>query len=895
MKNCWLIAVAMLFGLASPAVGELVWDQLPPLPDEFGFGGPAAGVHNDALIVAGGANFPDAAPWEGGQKVWHDRIFVLEREAGGQVAAKWREAGTLPKRIAYGVSISTPQGMLLIGGEQDGEAIADVYRLKWDAQTKNVSIETLPSLPRPASYIAGGKIGSVVYIAAAARSQGADRLDKKFFWSLDLDAIATQAEATWLELEPYPGSPRHKAVAATQALGTSQQNFFLISGSNPRFAPDGSADLAKFEHFTDAYRYDPKSGEWSRIADLPVIAEPRDLPDKAKYAEAKWPVAAGVGIDVGQSHVLVFSGSTGRYITLPVDQRPLFPSTVLAYHTITDTWTEAGQMPQGVVTTSVTRWGERGAEDERIVIPSGEIRPGVRTNKVQSLRIQGFTAKFGAINYGVLIAYLAGMLAVGGFFAFRTQSTNDFFRGGQRVPFWVAGLSIFATMLSSITFVALPAKAYATDWLYYVAQLTILPIALIVVVLVIPFFRFIDATSAYEYLEKRFSRIVRLIASAQFVMFQIGRMAIVMYLPALALATITPLTVMQCVLVMGVLSVIYCTLGGVEAVVWTDAIQTVVLMAGLLVAIFVVVINVEGGLMAVARTAHQDGKLHLANVDFSWGSYATTSVWVIFVGQLFQSLYSYSSDQAVVQRYLTTKDERSARRAMWTTAWMGVFGSLLFFMMGSALYVFYKSHPQMLDVGMRSDAIFPLFIATELPVGIAGLVVAGVFAAAQSTISTSMNSTATAIVTDFCVPFNVCKTDAGYLWLARAFTAILGVAGTAIGCWLVVLNETSMIDTFIKIIGLFGGAVCGLFMLGMLTRRASAIGSLIGSVCGFAAVLYVMSYTATSFFLYAMVGTVVTFAVGYAVSLLSQPPADRQLTGLTIYDRRAAMDGSTAS
>jgi len=888
MKNWSIVFTLLLFGLASPLRAELSWEQLPPLPDEFGFGGPAAGVHADTLIVAGGANFPDAPPWEGGEKVWHNRIFALEKGPDGQPVEAWRQAGTLPKRIAYCASISTPQGVVLVGGEEDGQAIADVYRLVWDAQTKKVKVESLPSLPRPASYIAGGKIGSVIYIAAAGRSEGADRLDQKFFWSLDLSSLDQSSNPAWKALEPYPGSPRHKAVAAVQGKGDSGEKLFLISGSNPRFLADGTADLANFEHFTDSYYYDPATAAWTQIADLPVVDDPRDLPNEAKFAEEKWPVAAATGVGVGQSHVLVFSGSTGRYITLPVDERPLFPTTVLAYHTITGTWTTAGQMPVGVVTTSITRWGKKGSEEERIVIPSGEIKPGVRTNKVQSLSIKGFAAEFGALNYGVLIAYLAGMLVVGGLFALRTQSTDDFFRGGQRVPFWVAGLSIFATMLSSITFVALPAKAFATDWLYYVAQLTILPIALIVVVVVIPFFRFIDATSAYEYLEKRFSRIVRLIASAQFVMFQIGRMAIVMYLPALALATITPLTVMQCVLVMGVLSIIYCTLGGVEAVVWTDAIQTLVLMGGLLVAILVVVANVEGGAAAVARTAHQDGKLHWANIDFSWGSYATTAVWVVFLGQLFQSLYSYSSDQAVVQRYLTTKDERSARRAMWTTAWMGVFGSLMFFVMGSALYVFYKAHPQSLDVGMRSDAIFPLFIATELPAGLAGLVVAGIFAAAQSTISTSMNSTATAIVTDFCMPFNLCKDDAGYLRLARLLTATLGVAGTAIGCWLVVLNETSMIDTFIKVIGLFGGAVCGLFMLGMLTRRATAVGSLVGSLCGFAAVLYVMNYTRTNFFLYGMVGTIVTFVVGYLVSCLSSPPRQTQLMGLTIYDRQAA-------
>lgn len=879
-------ALLLLFSIlpAAPVGAELVWEQLPPLPDAIGFGGPAAGVHNNALIVAGGANFPEAPPWEGGQKVWHDRIFVLEKDADNAPTKEWIDAGTLPKRIAYGLSVSTPDGLLIIGGEEDGTAIADVYRLRWNPAKRQIEIESLPPLPQAASYICGGRIGQVVYVIAAARSEGADRLDQKFFWALDLEKLRADSATQWTELPACPGEPRHKAIAAVQALGSNQQNLFVIGGSNPRYLPDGSPDLANFENYSDAYRFDPKENSWTRVADLPVIEDPRDLPNEQKFAGEKWTVTAGTGIGVGQSQVLVFSGATGRYLTLPVDERPEFPGTVLAYHTITDTWAEAGQMPTGVVTTSITTWGETGPQ-QRIVIPSGEVKPGVRTNQVQSLRIENFTAEFGSVNYGILITYLVGMLAVGGFFAFRTQSTDDFFRGGQRVPFWVAGLSIFATMLSSITFVALPAKVYATDWLYYVAQLTIIPIAMIVVWMAIPFFRYIDATSAYEYLEKRFSRLVRLIASAQFVAFQIGRMAIVMYLPALALATITPLSVMQCVLAMGVLSVIYCTLGGVEAVVWTDALQTIVLMGGLLVAIVVVLANVEGGASTVMQTALDDGKLHWANFDFSLNSYTTTAIWVIVVGQMFQSLYSYTSDQAVVQRYLTTKNQRDARRAMWTTAWMGVFGSLLFFVMGTALYVYYKTHPQLLDVGMKNDAIFPLFIATELPIGVAGLVVAGVFAAAQSTISTSMNSTATAIVTDFCMPLGICKTDTGYLWLARFFTAMLGVAGTAIACWLVILDETSMIDTFIKVIGLFGGAVCGLFMLGILTRRATAIGSLVGSLCGFIAVLYAMLHTNINFFLYAAIGTVTTFVVGYLVSSFTPAPQEPQLAGLTIYNR----------
>lgn len=874
-------AVLVSFMQAPRCSATMLWEQLPELPDTLGFGGPVAGVHKNALIVAGGANFPGGPPWAGGDKEWHDQIYVLARDGGDTLANGWIEAGRLLTPVAYSASVSTDAGVLLIGGENDGIPSAEIYLLAWDAGTRNVRVKSVGRLPRPVSNLAAARIGQRLYVVGAGQSSGSDRLDRKYFWSVDLTNLTESGELEWdMTLPPYPGSPRHQCVVATQNDGSGREKLFLISGANPRYFSDGSPDLANFEYFTDAFKFDPIDRVWNAIADLPSIGDPRVGVDTASYAEAKWPVAAATGIGIGQSHVLVFSGSTGRYITLPVSERPAFASTVLAYHTLTDTWTEAGEMPIGVVTTTATRW------DDRIVIPSGEVRPGVRTNAVQALRLESAGADFGTVNYTVLIVYLLGVMALGAFFALRTHTTNDFFRGGQRVPFIVAGLSIFATMLSSITFVALPAKAFATDWIYYAAQLTIIPVALVVNRIAIPFFRHIDATSAYEYLEKRFSYAVRLISSTQFVLFQIGRMAIVMYLPALALATITPFSVIQCVLMMGILSVVYCTLGGVEAVVWTDAVQTVVLLGGLLVAITIVVLKIDGGVPEIASVAYRDGKLRIADLDFSQTSYTTTAIWVVVLGQLFQSLYSYTSDQAVVQRYLTTKTLPDARRAMWTTAWMGVFGSVLFFMMGTALYVFYKGYPQKLDIGMHNDAIFPLFIATELPVGVAGVVVAGIFAAAQSTISTSMNSTATAIVTDFCKPLRVCQTDSGYLILARLFTGILGLGGTAMACWLVQLNETSMMDTFIKVVGLFGGAVCGLFMLGITTRRANSAGGLIGSACGIASVV-LASVEGVHPFLFAMVGTMVTIVVGYAASACFARPLPQQLHGLTIHDRPA--------
>ncbi|HIE70727.1 MAG TPA: hypothetical protein EYP98_11415, partial [Planctomycetes bacterium] len=304
----------------------------------------------------------------------------------------------------------------------------------------------------------------------------------------------------------------------------------------------------------------------------------RDLPT---------PVAAACAIAAGQSHVLVFSGSTGKHALAP-DPRPEFPRIVRSYHTITDTWTEAGTMPTGLVTTGVAR------HEGKIVIATGEVSPGVRTPAVRSVTVAQEAAGFGALNTIVLALYLAGLVWIGLRFSKRGGNANDFFLAGRRIPWWAAGISIFATQLSAITFISTPAVAYASNWLVLPGKAMILVMAPIVVLLYLPFFRRLDITSAYEYLERRFNLPVRLFGSASFIAFQLLRMAIVVFLPALALTTITGINVYLCILIMGVLSTLYTVLGGMEAVIWTDVLQTVVLLGGMLIAIIIVAMDVGG-------------------------------------------------------------------------------------------------------------------------------------------------------------------------------------------------------------------------------------------------------------------------------------------------------------
>ena len=808
------------------AAGGLQWSelaQLPPPPGEdrhLGVAGPFAGIHNDALMIAGGANFPQPV-WET-DKVWHDEIYVLVRDPSSADSYRWVTGQQLPRAIAYGGSATTGHGVVCIGGNDAEQTYADVFLMKWDPQRQKVEFEDLPDLPSPCAYSSAAVIGDTVYVAGGTTGPDLETAQRNF-WSLDMSQRNGGDRLQWQQLPAWPGPERGFAIAVAQHNGI-HECVYVISGrrNNDEAAESEPKAPGTVEFLTDVYEFNPSRFR-AEAYDRASGAYQDPISPWRQRADVPRCVMAGTAIAVGQSHVMVLGGADGSLFHQADalgDDHPGFPKKALSYHTITDTWVEAGAMPANHVTTAALRWGTDTVNDP-IIVPTGEVRPRVRSPIVWQVRPERSSGQFGAVDFSVIVVYLTSLIGVGIFFSFRNKDSDDFFRGGQRVPWFVAGLSIFATMLSSITFVAVPAKAYATDWVYFLVNMTAIAITPAVVLLFLPFFRKIDATSAYEYLEKRFNRAARLFASASFVLFQIGRMAVVMYLPALALAAITPLSEIQCILIMGVLSIVYCTLGGLEAVVWTDALQTFVLLGGALFSLGVILTHIDGGLTDAISTAVAHEKLHMVDWDFSAGSFATTALWVVLLGGIGQSLVPYTSDMAVVQRYMSVSDEARARKAIWTNA-VAIFpASMLFFGVGTALFVFYSNHPERLDPTFKTDAIFPLFIARELPVGIAGLVVAGIFAAAQSTISTSMNSTATALVTDFVRPYQRAGAKRNYLLLGRVLTVAMGILGT----WLAITFATSDIkslwDQFMKILGLFGGAMCGLFCLGIFTTRTN--------------------------------------------------------------------------
>ena len=909
--NAALLSWITVFVSSASGINDshLHFEQLPSLPNEIGVAGPFVGIHNDQLIVAGGANFakPDNPQlWELPKK-YLTQTWLLRRQLDGDSNTyDWKNTDDcrLSQAVAYGSAVSTEFGVLCLGGENEKGLTNRAFLLSIDNSRIVENDLAVPDLPLPCT--AGGAAildGFVYLVAGRVKYDDGQVAASRIVWRLRLDHLKNQIEnggdsLDWEKVIGWPDSGPRRMHCQVVVQHDGFRNLLYVIGGR-RFL-DGSdpSDLLNLQATRDGWAFDP-----SKYAPNKPNAEQRvGQPPWKKIADCPVPLTAGTAFTVGPAHIVCPSGATMVILHDVVRSgemmndfnHPGFPKKSYAYHTITDTWIEFSDTPVNQVTTPAVKWGQN------VILVSGEIRPRVRTPNVWMVSVVPKSNHFGWVNGTVVVVYLLLMVGIGVHFMLRNKTTDDYFRGGKNIPWWVAGCSIFATMLSSITYMAIPAKAYAQDWVYFIGSFLILAVAPIAAYIALPFFRQIDATSAYEYLEKRFNRSVRLIGSGAFSLFHIFRMGVVLALAAMALASVTPITPAQCVIVMGVLSIIYCTLGGVEAVVWTDTIQTFVLLIGATVCFAFAWFGASSGSLEAALN---NNKFHRINLDWSADSFTVMALWVVILGGFGQNLASYTADQAVVQRYMTTANEKKAVSAIWLNGILAIPASAVFFAMGTAFWMYYQSHPDQLDPTIANDRIMPLFISQQLPVGLAGLVVAGIFAAAQSTVSTSMNSGATTIVTDFMRPFGICKTENGFMWSARLITFSMGIFGTATGLIFIDPLIKSLFDQFIGILGLFLGVLAGLFALGITTRKANGLGGLIGAAVSIALMIGIvlaannqtifgtevrrffdslgLSIYRVNGYLYATIGVSVCYIVGYFCSFMFAPEKTDKLNGLT--------------
>jgi len=438
----------------------------------------------------------------------------------------------------------------------------------------------------------------------------------------------------------------------------------------------------------------------------------------------------------------------------------------------------------------------------------------------------------------VLVGYFVATLAIGLAFWKRSRSVAGFTAAEGSLPGWLTGLSILGTYVSSISFLALPGKAFATNWNSFVFSLSVPLAAWLGVKYFLPFYRSRGKISAYEHLEERFGPWARTYASACYLLTQTARIGTVTYLTALPMNVLLGWDIRMIIIVTGVTTTLYTFIGGIVGVIWTDAIQTLLLMAGAVLCALLMVFGLPGGPSQIFDIAAQSDKFSLGSFSASWSE---STFWVVLVYGLVINLQNFGVDQNYVQRYHTSSSDSEARKSVWIGSLLYVPLSAVFFFIGTALFAYYTVHPGALPevyrAPARADSVFPWFIVSVLPPGVTGLLIASIFAAAMSTISSSLNSSATIFLNDYYQRYlNRSATEPQKMKALYFSTIVFGVLGTSLA--LAMINVRSALDAWWMLAGVFSGGMLGLFLLGFLSPRAGRTAALIAVPVGVTVILW---------------------------------------------------------
>lgn len=576
-------------------------------------------------------------------------------------------------------------------------------------------------------------------------------------------------------------------------------------------------------------------------------------------------IVAGSGRAIGQAHVLYLVGGT--------DSDPQ----LMSFHTITGSWAALPDARAHGARRS-TAWKDGVVWDVPQVADHG--------SDLAFAEIVSGRQLLKWLDWLIIVVYLVAMLGIGLYFYLREKRVgsanfaSDFFVGGRSIPFWAAGVSLYVANTSSISYIAIPAKAFETNWQYLTNNLIAVLGLMFVAVWIVPLLRRLDLMSVFQYLEIRFHPAIRMLASALFIAVQIGsRMSVVLFLPALAIATVTGIDVVWSVLIMGGFTIVYTAMGGMRAVIWTDFVQLFVKMGGALFAIGFIVYALRGGFSELLAVAAAEDKTKL--FDFSFDLTKAT-VWGFIFLVIFDVVLTFPKDQVLMQRTLSTESDKEAGRSIWAFAAIMIPGGFVFYTIGTALFVYYKANPERMNPLLTIDATFPLFIAAELPMGITGLIIAGVLAAAMATLSGIMNSVATLASVDFYEKLVKTPDPKKSVRFAEAMTVVAGLLGIGTALLLSRFDIHSLFDVSIELAGLLGGGFAGAYTLGMFTRRANSAGVAIGVASSIVLTTLAWSMSLVHPYFYLAISILLCIVIGYGASLFFPPPK-RSLNGLTIY------------
>ncbi|KXI13375.1 MULTISPECIES: sodium:solute symporter [Peptostreptococcus] len=502
--------------------------------------------------------------------------------------------------------------------------------------------------------------------------------------------------------------------------------------------------------------------------------------------------------------------------------------------------------------------------------------------------MQGFTK----IDLIILIAYLSAVLFAGLHFSKREMKGKEYFKGDGTVPWWVTSVSIFATLLSPISFLSLAGNSYAGTWIMWFAQLGMLVAIPFTIRFFLPIYSKLGIDTAYHYLEIRFkSKGLRILGAVMFIIYQVGRMSIIMYLPCMVLSKLMGVNVNILIIIMGVIAIIYSYTGGLKSVLWTDFIQGAVLLVGVTFGLIYLLVHINGGMGAVMEQLANNHKFLAVDQPLFDANIFRDSIFLLIVGAGLNTMGSYVSSQDIVQRFTTTTDTKQLNKMMVANGCLSIFIATVFYLIGTGLYVFYQVQGNMLPPAAQQDQIFASWIAFELPVGVTGILLAAIYAAAQSTLSTGLNSVASSWTLDIQARIN--KKELSFekqTKIGQNVSLIVGIFAIVVAIVLAHGGVKSAYEWFNGFMGLVLGILVGTFVLGAFTKVANKFGATLAFIAASCVMVYIKYFVdpaKISFWSYSIISIAVSLVVGLVASVAwakikgikEEPPANTTIYG----------------
>jgi len=426
------------------------------------------------------------------------------------------------------------------------------------------------------------------------------------------------------------------------------------------------------------------------------------------------------------------------------------------------------------------------------------------------------------IDIGILALYSCVLVVMGVYYRRKCRTAEQFMVAGRSIPAWAAGLAVMSAYTSSISYIATPGKAFDSNWHPIIFSLCILPVAWLVCRYAVPYYRKKRLISVYSFLEERLGSWGRVYAALAFVLYMVCRVAVILYLASLLLSTFVPWDIRAVIVVIGVVTIIYTLLGGMEAVIWTDVMQSAIMIIGILFCAVSLSYYVFSGPEPLIQAAIEKSKFSFGSWKFSLNTQehlGNRTIWAMIVFGVVENLRNLLADQNYVQKYCSVATEREAKRSVWIAMLIYIPLTAVFLYIGTTLFAFYSSPEHALGADItKGDQVFPYFIATELPAGLKGLIIAAILAAAMSTVDSALNCSATVLLLDFNKRyFNPNIGDKASVLFLRSMTVIWGLFG--IGFALLMIRAKSALDTWWQLSAIFGGGILGLFILSLLRVR----------------------------------------------------------------------------